>query len=60
MNKKGFVQNNSTTDEAVGSKWSLKGLKQVLKNNGINYVPIFKKINEIINKTIMSVEPTIS
>ena len=31
-------------------------MKQVLNENGIDDVPIFRKVNEIINKTFLSVE----
>lgn len=31
FNKKAFVQNNDPNNENVGSKWSIKGLRKVLK-----------------------------
>ena len=59
-NKKGFVQNTSADDECIGSKWSLKGLRKILKQNGINDAQIFHKIYDVINKTLLSVEPVLS
>ena len=58
--KKGFVQNTSADQDATGSKWSLKGLRHCLRNNDINDQAIFRKIHDIINKTLLSVEPSLT
>lgn len=60
FNKKGFVPNQDENEEMYGSKWSISGLREVLKKNGINDVSIFRKIDEIIYKTIISVEPVLT
>jgi predicted MarR family transcription regulator len=56
FNKFGFIQNVSSNDESNGSKWSLNGLKNVLRKNGIDDVLLFDKIYDVINKSFMSVE----
>lgn len=60
FNKKGFVQNTDADDDTSGSKWSIKGLREMLAKNGIDDTHLFKKIYEIINKTILSAEPTLA
>lgn len=58
-NKKGFKQGNEVEDEdgVLGSKWSLKAFRKVLRSNGIDDKAIFKRINDVINKTFLSVDP---
>jgi len=55
-NKQGFVQNNGE-EEVQGSKWSLTGLRKVLRANEIDDSMVFNKIKDIIIKTFISVEP---
>jgi hypothetical protein len=54
FNKKAFVQNNdpSQLEGNLGSKWSLAGLKKELNKIGIDEYQIFRKIEDIIIKTI--------
>lgn len=62
FNKKAFVQNNdpSQLDSNIGSKWSLAGLRKELNRLGIDEYQIFKKIEDIIIKTIISAEPILN
>ena len=54
-NKTGFIQNNGE-DECSGSKWSISGLRKVLRANDIDDNALFAKIKDIIIKTFISVE----
>lgn len=56
-NKKGFI---NTADDQSGSKWTISGLRSFLRANGINDSVLFHKINEIIYKTLLSVEPVLT
>ena len=62
FNKKAFVQNNdaSQLDNNVGSKWTFAGLKKELNKLGIDEYQIFRKIDDIIVKTIISAEPILN
>jgi hypothetical protein len=62
FNKKAFVQNNdpSQLEGNLGSKWSLAGLKKELNKIGIDEYQIFRKIEDIIIKTIISAEPILN
>jgi tubulin polyglutamylase TTLL5 len=62
FNKKAFVQNNdpSQLDSNIGSKWSLAGLRKELNRLGIDEYQIFRKIEDIIVKTIISAEPILN
>ena len=55
-NKRGFVQNSDANDDIKGSKWSLTGLRKVLRANEIDDTMLFNKIKDIIIKTFISVE----
>ena len=55
-NKKGFVQNSDENEDVKGSKWSLTGLRKVLRANEIDDTMLFNKIKDIIIKTFISVE----
>mmetsp|Transcript_28949 Transcript_28949/g.43695 ORF Transcript_28949/g.43695 Transcript_28949/m.43695 type:complete len:246 (+) Transcript_28949:421-1158(+) len=57
FNKKGFVQNTSADQDKQGSKWSLSALRELLRENGIDDKAVFAKINDVIIKTLISVEP---
>ena len=46
--------------ENCGSKWSLGGLRKVLREKGIDDSMIFRKIEDIIVKTIISAEPILN
>lgn len=60
FNKKAFVQNDNPDDECFGSKWSISGLKKVLREQGIDDVALFKRIDDIVIKTIISAEPILN
>ena len=60
FNKKAFIQNNDPDNETLGSKWSIKGLRKVLKERGIDDITLFKKIEDIVIKTIISAEPLLN
>ncbi len=62
LNKRAFKQNNDANniDGNVGSKWSLAGLKKELVKLGIDDIALFKRIEDIIIKTIISAEPILN
>lgn len=62
LNKRAFKQNNdaSNLDGNIGSKWSLAGLRKELCNLGIDDLALFRKIEDIIIKTIISAEPILN
>lgn len=51
------MKNQKATEDSVGSKWSLTGLKQHYQANRIPHAPIFAQINDIVVKTLICVEP---
>ena len=54
-----FVPNEDPFVEDFGSKWSISALNDHLKSNKINTEPLWAKIDEIIIKTILAIEPLI-
>ncbi|CAK80151.1 unnamed protein product (macronuclear) [Paramecium tetraurelia] len=54
-----FVANQDPTLDYLGSKWSLLALREYLKLNKINEQQIFERIEDLIIKTIISVESAI-
>ncbi|CDW78896.1 tubulin-tyrosine ligase family protein [Stylonychia lemnae] len=60
FNKNAFVQNDKSTDQAFGSKWSISSLRKVLKELDIDDTEVFRKIEDIIIKTIISAEPILN
>lgn len=58
INKKNeaFVQNDEAEDEESCSKWSFTTFKAYLESIGIDHKPIFQKIEDLIIKTILSIE----
>ena len=46
--------------ETSGSKWSLRALKKVLVAHGVNENKLFKRIKDIIVKTVISCEPALN
>jgi len=42
--------------DMIGSKWSISGLRKVLRANNVDDNLIFSRIKDIIVKTFMSVE----
>jgi len=61
VNKKNinFVQTNSAEEDGKGSKWSISVLRKTLRAQGINDNQIWRKIEDICIKTILSAEPVI-
>ncbi len=55
-NSTNFVPNSDPENDLYGSKWSLAALKDFLKVNNINVEQIFKEIEDIGIKTIISCE----
>lgn len=54
-----FKENLDDGDGKNGSKWSIKSLRQLLKQRTANDVLIFKKIADVIVKTILACEQTL-
>lgn len=52
-----FVKNTNTHKDDEGSKWSLTALRRKYQEMGIDSETLWKKIRDIIIKTIISVEP---
>ncbi|CDW91499.1 tubulin-tyrosine ligase family protein [Stylonychia lemnae] len=54
-----FIANNDANQDGVGSKWSLVALKKAFREQGIDEQMIFKKIEDVVIKTILSAESVI-
>ena len=54
------MANHEEKDEAYGNKWSLRGLRKVLREHHVNDDKLFVKIKDIIIKTIISSEPVLN
>mmetsp|Transcript_19100 Transcript_19100/g.23637 ORF Transcript_19100/g.23637 Transcript_19100/m.23637 type:complete len:212 (-) Transcript_19100:600-1235(-) len=59
VNKKNinFVKTNNAEEDGQGSKWSLSALRNALRAQGIDDTAIWKKIEDICIKTVISAEP---
>ena len=59
INKKNvnFVKTNEDDEDGTGSKWSLTALKNALRAQGIDDHSIWRKIEDICIKTVISAEP---
>ncbi len=59
VNKKNinFVKTNAEDEDGKGSKWSLSALRNALKAQGIDDTVIWRKIEDICIKTVISAEP---
>lgn len=55
-NSVNFVNNTDAMQDDVGSKWSLVAFRNRLKKMGLDDELLFKKINDLIVKTVISVE----
>jgi len=55
-----FVNNTDASNDGVGSKWSIHALRKRLKLMGHDDAMLFKKIEDIIIKTILSVEVVVN
>ena len=60
FNKQAFIQNDKASDQAFGSKWSISSLRKVLREMEIDDQEVFRKIEDIIIKTIISAEPILN
>ena len=62
FNKKAFVQNNDpgNINGNNGSKWTFAALRKELISMGVDYVKLFKRIEDIVIKTIVSAEPILN
>ena len=49
------LQPETSTEEDIGSKWTLGALLRYLKEQGINTKGVMQKIEDVIVKTIISV-----
>lgn len=54
------MNNTDANADDQGSKWSLSALKRKLQAMGINHEQIFKKVDDIILKTIIAGENVIN
>jgi len=54
-----FVPNNDPSTDGIGSKWSLSALKKYFDAHGINNETLWTRVDEIIIKTILSIEPAL-
>ena len=49
-----YVENTKAKQDGYGSKWSLRALRRKFVQLGINYDETFRKIEDLITKTIMT------
>jgi tubulin polyglutamylase TTLL5 len=54
-----FVENTDATQDDYGHKWSHAALRKRLKSMGVDDVLLWRKIEDLIIKTVLSVEPQI-
>ena len=54
-----FVANEDPSADGVGSKWSITALKKYFASQGINDELIWRKVEEIMIKTVLAIEPII-
>lgn len=57
-NNENFIANTNSGQDCTGSKWSLSALKNYLQTQNINTDIIMERIEEILVKTILSIENT--
>lgn len=53
-----FVKNTTATKDDEGSKWSIQALRKKYQEMGIDHEELWKKIEDLIIKTIISAEPS--
>eukprot|EP00743_Colponemidia_sp_Colp-15_P008256 GILK01008960.1.p1 GENE.GILK01008960.1~~GILK01008960.1.p1 ORF type:complete len:1151 (-),score=218.57 GILK01008960.1:197-3385(-) len=51
-----FVQNEDAAVDDLGNKWSLAALRRWLQEEGVDDVQVFEQIQDVVIKTILSVE----
>mmetsp|Transcript_15804 Transcript_15804/g.37548 ORF Transcript_15804/g.37548 Transcript_15804/m.37548 type:complete len:1017 (-) Transcript_15804:115-3165(-) len=59
-NSESFVENSDMRADNVGHKWSLSALNKHLRCVGVDVNLMWARINDLIVKTLLSVEPSIS
>lgn len=52
-----FIGNEEAFAGDYGSKWSLHALRKRYQSLGIDFIQIFRRIEEIVVKTIIAIEP---
>jgi len=55
-----FLPNIDPNKDGQGSKWSLSALKRFLEKNGINPSHLITQIEDILIKSVLSIEPIIN
>ena len=55
-----FINNSDCEKDGIGSKWSLIALKKFFKISGIRDEVLWKKIEDIIIKTFISIDPVLN
>jgi hypothetical protein len=55
-----FINNTDAEQDGQGSKWSITALRRKMATMGIDHDKVFKKIEDIILKTIISGENVIN
>ena len=62
INKKNaaFQQNKQGINDGEGSKWSLTALRKLMRSLGIDDKAIWRSIEDIVIKTLLSAEPQIN
>ena len=58
-NSENFLPNIDPEKDGIGSKWSLSALKRFFEKNGIEHRIIFEKIEDILIKAILAIEPVV-
>ena len=54
-----FVPNKDASADDYGNKWSLSALRRCLARNGVDCAALFARINSLIVKTLVAVEPSV-
>ncbi len=57
---KHFVRNTDAGESGIGSKWSVRALREYLAKTGIDDVKVWDNIEGLIVKTLQAIEPKIS
>jgi len=54
-----FVENKDASSDDHGNKWSLAALKRCLARNGVDVPALFSRIESLIVRTLIAVEPSV-
>jgi len=54
-----FVENTDASSDDHGNKWSLSALKRCLARNGVDVPALFARIDALIVRTLIAVEPSV-